>query len=163
MTREEAKGNLIHAIRWNDMPKKEALEMAIKTLEQEPCEDAVNRQAVRDTIYAECSGTKLDIDFAKVLMLQRAIRSLPPATLQSKTGWIPVSERLPKIADVYRVTRYYPNNVMNPGYLVDACFFDGSSTWYNDNRINHERAYADNIIAWQENPEPYKVELQESE
>lgn len=70
--------------------------------------------------------------------------------------WIPVTERLPKIADVYRVTRYYPNNVMNPNYLVDACFFDGSNTWYNDNRINHERAYVDNVIAWQENPEPYQ-------
>ena len=72
--------------------------------------------------------------------------------------WIPVSERLPKIADVYRVTRYYPNNVMNPKYIVDACAFDGSSTWYNDNRINHEREYANNVIAWQENPEPYKAE-----
>ena len=72
--------------------------------------------------------------------------------------WIPCSERLPEIADVYLVTRYYPKNVMNPKYLVDACCFDGSSTWYNDNRINHERAYADNVIAWQENPEPYKAE-----
>jgi len=77
--------------------------------------------------------------------------------LEQELKWIPVSERLPKIADVYRVTRYYPNNVMNPNYLVDACFFDGSNTWYNDNRINHERAYADNVIAWQENPEPYKI------
>lgn len=75
-----------------------------------------------------------------------------------QTTWIPVSERLPKIADVYRVTRYYPNNVMNPKYLVDACCFDGSNTWYNDNRINHERAYANNVIAWQENPEPYRGE-----
>ena len=81
--------------------------------------------------------------------------------LEQEPKWIPVSERLPKIADVYRVTRYYPNNVMNPEYLVDACFFDGSNTWYNDNRINHERAYANNVIAWQENPEPY--EPQESE
>ena len=80
---------------------------------------------------------------------------------ENKGEWIPVSERLPKIADVYRVTRYYPNNVMNPNYLVDACFFDGSNTWYNDNRINHERAYADNVIAWQENPEPYKAESEE--
>lgn len=76
--------------------------------------------------------------------------------------WIPCSERLPKIADVYRVTRYYPNNVMNPKYLVDSCAFDGSDTWYNDNRINHERAYADNVIAWQENPEPYKAEKPET-
>lgn len=34
MTREEAKGNLIHAIRWNDRPKKEAMEMSIQALEQ---------------------------------------------------------------------------------------------------------------------------------
>ena len=85
------------------------------------------------------------------------------ATFKSWKGgkgeWIPASERLPKIADVYRVTRYYPNNVMNPNYLVDACFFDGSDTWYNDNRINHERAYVDNVIAWQENPEPYKADM----
>ena len=81
--------------------------------------------------------------------------------LEQEPKWIPVSERLPKIAAVYRVTRYYPNNVMNPNYLVDACFFDGSNTWYNDNRINHERDYANNVIAWQENPEPY--EPQESE
>ena len=33
MTSEEAKGNLRHAIRWNDMPKKEALDVAIKALE----------------------------------------------------------------------------------------------------------------------------------
>ena len=76
--------------------------------------------------------------------------------LEQESRWIPVSERMPKIADVYRVTRYYPNNVMNPNYLVDACAFDGYGTWYNDNRINHERASADNVIAWQENPEPYK-------
>jgi hypothetical protein len=82
---------------------------------------------------------------------------------EKPTEWIPVSERLPKIADVYRVTRYYPNNVMNPNYLVDACFFDGSNTWYNDNRINHERAYVDNVIAWQENPEPYKAESEDKE
>ena len=81
--------------------------------------------------------------------------------LLEQTEWIPVSKRLPKIADVYRVTRYYPNNVMNPNYLVDACFFDGSNTWYNDNRINHERDYANNVIAWQENPEPFEPQERE--
>lgn len=80
---------------------------------------------------------------------------------QDPNKWIPVSDRLPKIASVYIVTRYFPNNGMNPNYLVDACFFDGSNTWYNDNRINHERAYVDNVIAWQEKPEPYKAESEE--
>lgn len=85
------------------------------------------------------------------------LQELPPLTPQ-ESRWISVEERLPKIADVYRVTRYYPNNVINPIYLVDACCFDGYGTWYNDNRINHERAYATNVIAWQENPEPYEPE-----
>ena len=76
---------------------------------------------------------------------------------ENKGEWIPVSERLPKIADVYRVTRYYSNN----RYIVDACFFDGSSTWHNDNRINHKRGYVDNVIAWQENPEPYEEETKD--
>ena len=44
MTREGAKGNLIHAIRWNDMPSKEALEMAIKVLEQEPMLDKIRAE-----------------------------------------------------------------------------------------------------------------------
>ena len=83
--------------------------------------------------------------------------------LLEQTKWIPVSERLPRIADVYIVTRYYPNNIMNPKYIVDACCFDGSNNWYNDNRINHERAYADNVIAWKENPEPYKAESEDKE
>lgn len=85
------------------------------------------------------------------------------ALSENKGEWIPVSERLPKFADIYRVTRYYPNNAMNPRYLVDACCFDGSDTWYDDNRINHDRAYADNVIAWQENPEPYKAESEVAE
>ena len=82
--------------------------------------------------------------------------------LKQEPRWIPVSERLPRFAGVYRVTRHYPKNVMNPDYLVDACCFDGSN-WHDDNRINPERHYADNVIAWQENPEPYKGESQESE
>jgi hypothetical protein len=75
--------------------------------------------------------------------------------------WILISERLPKTTGVYRVTRCYPNVMLRPKYLVDACYFDGSDTWYDDNRINHERAYADNVIAWQENPEPYKPQKSE--
>ena len=80
--------------------------------------------------------------------------------LEQETKWIPTSERLPKTAGVYRVTKY-PNSTLNSNYLVDACYFDGSDTWYSDNRINHGRPYANNVIAWQENPEPYKPESEE--
>ena len=77
MTREEAKGNLIHAFRWNDMPKKEALEMAIKALGQEPCEDCISRQAATDALYHvdEYNGRSIE-----------AIRNLPPVTPQPKIG-----------------------------------------------------------------------------
>ena len=85
--------------------------------------------------------------------LDRAIKAL-----EQKSRWISVNERLPKMSGVYRVTRYYPGNVVDSKYIIDAGFFDGSNAWYNDIRINHKRPYADNIIAWQENPEPYRAE-----
>ena len=111
--------------------------------------DLISRQAVENITWEEPNYS----DPLNVLTEVRdKVRALP--SIENKGEWIPVSERLPKIADVYRVTRYYSNN----RYIVDACFFDGSSTWHNDNRINHKRGYVDNVIAWQENPEPYKAE-----
>ena len=154
MTREESSGT------------RKKLEKNSKKLERDFGElDCISRQAVLELIadYDLSMGqVEWSDQLIKVSEAVDIIRNLPSVSPQEQR-WISVSERLPKIADVYRVTRYYPNNVMNPNYLVDACFFDGSNTWYNDNRINHERAHADNVIAWQENPEPYKVEPQESE
>ena len=53
MTREEAKqiiSDIDHA--WRNFSQEEyiALDMAIKALEQEPCDDAISRQAVLDRI-----------------------------------------------------------------------------------------------------------------
>ena len=64
----------------------EALQAAIKALQTEPCEDAISRQAVMNTIYRECSGENLNIDFAKVLLLQRKIKALQPVQPKPKTG-----------------------------------------------------------------------------
>lgn len=143
----------------------EHLEWLLKNhYKKEPCGDAIDRAEAMTEIMMFAGNVKSDEEdiYIKVSDAVQLLRELPPVTPQPKTGhWIPVSERLPKFAGIYRVTRYYPNNVMNPNYLVDACCFDGSNTWYDDNRINHDRAYADNVIAWQENPEPY--EPQESE
>ena len=126
-----------------------------------PCGDAVSRQGVAEVLlkYAHSTEGKA---FAEFLVSQ--INDLPSITPQPKMDsssekpdkWIPVSERLPNFAGVYLVTRYFPNNVMNPTYLVDACFFDGTDTWHNDNRINHDRKYLTNVVAWLEEPEPYK-------
>ena len=57
----------------------EALDMAIKALEQQPCEDCISRQAVLDLINADWKYEGLETDVA----------SLPPVTLQQKIGhWI---------------------------------------------------------------------------
>ena len=87
MTREEAieilKDHMIvHEI---NEPKalyiSEALVMAIKALEQKPCEDAISRQSVKELFQeAEMSG---EYSFL-------GIDDLPPVTPQPKTGhWIP--------------------------------------------------------------------------
>lgn len=86
-------------------------------------------------------------DPKEVEALDMAIKAL------EQTRWITVSERLPEEADCYAVTRKIGSDL-----IVDACFFDGTNTWYNDHRTNHERNYLTNIVAWMPLPEPYKVE-----
>lgn len=99
--------------------------------------------------------------------MQEVVETFDAAILalqQKPNKWILVSERLPEIADTYRVTRYFPNNdpsnVMNHEYVVDVCGFDGA-IWYTDGTVFGQRAYINNVVAWLENPEPYKP--QESE
>jgi len=165
MTRKEALKVLRYRSGWNlSIRDANALDMAIKALNQETCEDAISREAILNDLKECMEVSESNYEFGEVEGLRKAIESVNEMpSVQPKTGqWIPCSERLPKTSNVYRVTRYYPNNETNPNYLVDACYFDGSDTWYNDNRINHGRPYVDNVIAWQENPEPYKPESEES-
>jgi len=73
--------------------------------------------------------------------------------------WIPVSEKLPNICGVYNVTK----RVIEGGrryYIADSCYFDGTGTWHNDNRINFGREPVNCIIAWQPLPKPYKKEAE---
>ena len=80
---------------------------------------------------------------------------------EQEPKWIPVSERLPESAGVYIVTREFTDG-FELADLTDACYFDGTSTWHDDNRTNHGREYVDKKIkAWMPLPEPY--ESQESE
>lgn len=76
-----AKEDACNSHNFNDAREMQsAQDKIITALEQQPSEDCVSRQAVIGTIYTECKGDKLDIDFAKVLLLQRAIKALPPVT-----------------------------------------------------------------------------------
>lgn len=69
-----------------------------------------------------------------------------------QTRWIPVSERLPKVADCYDVTRQSGSDL-----IVSTCYFDGIN-WHNGNWINHERNYLTDVVAWMPRLEPYKAE-----
>ena len=64
---------------------REAEEMAIKALEQEPCEDAISRKQAIKTIEKFCSPECVQVC---------VLTELPPVTPQPKTGqWIKTKER----------------------------------------------------------------------
>ncbi len=59
---------------------------AIKTLEQQPCEDCISRQAVIDIIFE--SGSSFENNLARGFFIDK-IRDLPSVTPKEKTGrWI---------------------------------------------------------------------------
>ena len=71
-------------------------DIAIKALEQEPCEDAISRQAVLDAMYALCDtgGTLKENPWREnphIDAITDALDNLPSVTPQPKTGrweWI---------------------------------------------------------------------------
>ncbi len=129
--------------------------------------DLISRQAVLSEIEKVCfsddwrkfrinNGSNGERD-----LIINYIKHLP--SVQPEQKWIPVSERLPKSSGVYIVTREF-NDGIDCADLTDACYFDGTSTWHNDNRINHDREYVDKKIkAWMPLPEPYKAESEDKE
>lgn len=88
---------------------------------------------------------------AYVEALQMAIKAL------EEPQWIPCSERLPNANGIYIVTRRISDGFEYRN-ITDACYFDGSNTWHDDTRINHERKYLADVVAWMQMPEPWKGE-----
>ena len=97
----------------------------------------ISRQAVKDII---CSGVSIDTDADKEYVYE-LIKTLPSVTPKEKTGWIPVSERLPEESKRYVVATKY-NDVMTDFYTGEGFLGDG-------------------IIAWMPLPEPYKAESED--
>lgn len=101
MTREEAiaYGKRVIGLGLNDETQA-FCELAIKTLEQEPCEDAVSRAEVKKIakeMYLEVANMELD---AKTIsdcisctsskcreVLERKLQALPPVTPQEPNTW----------------------------------------------------------------------------
>ena len=138
MTREEAilciKGikNLGHDMFTEQKDFQECLDMAIKAIEQEPCDDCVSRQAVLKIVNGGGGSHELYVVFER---LTREVKALPPATPTQK--WIPVSERFPEEKDGYLVTVH--------GYVTTALWVGHAEYW-------------DKVTAWMPLPKPYKTD-----
>lgn len=94
MTREEAIKELSYIA--DDMPSMEcadwieAISMAIKELEQEPCTDTISRQAAIKAICRHCAPEKPEkCPTAKICHSYQELKSLPPVTSAEKVGkWL---------------------------------------------------------------------------
>ena len=121
----------------------EVLEFTIKTLEQEPCDDTVSREAVKE-LFQE--GSVMGMYYFL------GIDNLPSVTpTRKKEEWIPCSERLPENNGVYLVTIIFDIDETESGRDVTKAYFcSQSKKWkYFSN---------DDVIAWMPLPEPYKAE-----
>ena len=142
----------------------DALNTAIKTLEQEPCEDVVNRKAVLDKAW----DVPYEGRYIQVVDVGD-IEELPPVTpIRNKERWIPCSVRLPEEKDAgilkklgtEKRSEYVLATVEVKGerMTVTACTYDGKWDW------NMKYAFPDfKVVAWMPLPEPYKAEMESEE
>ena len=152
--REEAIKEFESELKWaklNKYPyvskqKIEADKMAIKALEQEPCEDAISRaEAIR-----VASGYCHPANIAKEL------GELPPVLPEQNMGeWIPVSERLPEDErDVLICNKNGDIALSRGSYSTEV---ENDFIWYTSGwRFGK-------VIAWIPLPEPYKAESEDKE
>ena len=149
-----------------DCPKEEieeCLKMAIKALEQEPCEDAISREAVLMEIDKYLCGVPFGEKGINVVL-----KELPPVTLKAR--WIPVGERLPKDG-TYLVTtegRFNEPVIDMRSFAKDLNKIDDFNFpahkcgWYYRDE-EYGPTEDTEVVAWMPLPEPYKVESEVSD
>ena len=140
MLKSKMDGNTDTSYEWA-----ETVRMAIKALEQEPCEDAVSRQAVIDEIeFYQINPQHFDF-----VSLINDIKALPPVTPTQK--WIPVSERLTeKNVEVLATTEW--------GEVTIAEMYSANDWFIHEGNTNAE---TDEIVAWMPLPQSYRAEGEE--
>ena len=148
----------------------DALNMAIKALEQEPCNDAVSKTSVFE-IMGNLMSIPYDFDrpinekdVSESMDEIRALPSVTPIhkdrTVQDfvdkcrecgKQRWIPCSERLPNESGKYWCT-FSGTNLMGIDFYTTESY---AKKWF-DEPEEYIGWESKNVSAWMPLPEPYK-------
>jgi len=154
MTKEEAKScigtiEMLQRLAYNihgvmDVIDADNCNKIIKSLEQEPCENCISRQAVLEWLK--------DKDFIKTKNQEenarRELADLPSVTPQPR--WIPCSERLPEEDGFYLAT--CDGEICGEDEPISSMAEFENGKWVDD-----EDDYQC-VLAWMPLPQPYKVE-----
>lgn len=117
--------------------------------------DAISRYAAIEEIRnlkIFVAGKDIFQNEAKETII-KTLDELP--SVQREQKWIPCKERLPNTIGVYNVTRHLVDGSLDY-FISDVCYFDGSDTWHDDNRVNSGRPYLKDVVAWMPLPEPWE-------
>ena len=164
MTREEAI-EMLKSMKYEDDEnclENQALDIAIKAVEQESCEDCISRKEVNKIINKWLSHSDYELKDG-IYDMTNKIHKLPSVT--PKAMWIPVSERLPEDDGKYLVTNR-SNFIEILKFAKDLHkvdkddFPESKSGWYT---YDSEYGYYedDEVLAWIELSEPYRAESEE--
>jgi hypothetical protein len=129
--------------------------------EQEPCADAISRQAAIRWVKTECNPYgKPTIDFESGKKVIEHLKQMPSVTPKQKTGkWIPVSESLPELDDdgysTYVLVSFSNFTLPCIGQLRKT---DGENHWYEGDDEKALDSFGLHVNAWMPLPEPYKAE-----
>jgi hypothetical protein len=132
--------------------------LILELLEQEPCEDAISRQATVEFLekHAETyEDVRVKMGFKASASLINNRNNLPPVT--PTQNWIPTSERQPEENGNYLAFyRSSDGTAALEFVMVDHCNAGGG--WLHEK--SGKKSYK-KVIAWMPLPKPYTAESEE--
>ena len=134
-----------------------ALDVAVEALEQEPCNDAISRRAVLDTL--DKMDSVLDenrtVEAYKEL-LTACYKDLPSVIpTRKQMEWINIKKQLPPIGLDVLIC-----DIDGDIYLTHRTEHVGYNIWsFYDESVNRIK----DVIAWQPLPAPYRAESEDKE
>jgi len=138
----------------------EALDIAIKFLEQGFCEDAVSREYILDKIHSEDDMEKIENSNLFALHYANLVKNAPSIT-PTFNKWHLVKDELPNKCSYVNITCRSLIDT-RPDWVVETCYvpqYPSSpySDWGNIPMLNNGEC---EVIAWMYRniPEPYKPE-----